>query len=126
MRLKLSSGFTISVTENGLESAHELNGVTHVGFIHGKKNLQILKKEIIEILGRRPLNASGVKMRSLADMIEKEIPGLAFVILVAEFGGDHGLTNYISNGDRSDCIKWLRDTADRIERNSSFPTPEHN
>lgn len=29
----------------------------------------------------------------------------------------HNMTNYISSAKRKDCIKFLRETADRLERN---------
>ena len=127
MNMQLTEGFSIKIVdESTFQVSHTIGDTTYYGFLKGKKQLQVLRKEIIEALGRAPLHADGTKMRAIGDMIENEVPGMAFVLLIAEFGGPHGLSNYISNGAREDCIKWMRETADRIEKNSSFPTPEHN
>ncbi len=128
-RIQLTGGFSISIVDDdtpSVEVHYSKDGHQITGSLFGKKNIQELRKQLTELIGRRPLLADGVKMRQIADMVEREVPGMAFVLLIAEFGGPHGLSNYISNGDREDCIKWLRETADRIEKNSSFQTPNHN
>lgn len=39
-----------------------------------------------------------------------------WVLLVGPFGDDNRKANYISNGERSDIIEFLRETADRLEK----------
>lgn len=53
--------------------------------------------------------------RTVADLIDKKIPaGTAFILCLAHFG-EKGWATYISNSDRSDTIKLLREMADTIE-----------
>lgn len=66
---------------------------------------------------------SGEGMRSLAkkieDFIDKKHVGYALIV----FGvSEPGISNYISNCQREDMIKALRETADRLERKQDFPT----
>lgn len=69
-------------------------------------------------------NIDGAQMRKLANKVKKELPkDLGFCILTFETGKP-GVSNYISNCDRKDMIACLRETADRIERNQDFNTPE--
>ncbi len=49
-------------------------------------------------------------MRRLDDMI----------ILAADFGGP-GIAQYIGNGRRADFIRWMRETADRLEAREDVP-----
>lgn len=65
----------------------------------------------------------GSLMRKLGTMIQKEIPGVGFALVVFEFKAP-GIANYISNADREDMIKGLQETVDRLRRNKDFPTPE--
>ena len=37
-----------------------------------------------------------------------------------------GIANYISDSERADMIKMLRETADRLENKQDFPTVEQN
>ena len=67
----------------------------------------------------------GQEMRDLADKIKKEIPGLGFAIFVFEFHNP-GMSNYISNGQREDMIKALKETIERLEKGHDYPTPERN
>ena len=59
-------------------------------------------------------------MRVAAEIISRQFPGMAFGLIVFEFF-DPGIGNYISNGNREDMIKALRETADRIEKNQVIP-----
>lgn len=55
------------------------------------------------------------KMRRLATFIANQLPkGYGFALLVFKFG-KAGTTNYISNAEREDMVKALRECADRIE-----------
>ncbi|WP_234110177.1 hypothetical protein [Chryseobacterium sp. R2A-55] len=67
----------------------------------------------------------GQEMRDLADKIRKEIPGLGFALLVFQFH-EPGMSNYISNGQRKDMIKAMKETIDRLEKQQDYPTPERN
>jgi len=53
-------------------------------------------------------------LNALGDLISKEaFPGLGFALIVFEFHKP-GISNYISNAERADMIKALRETADRL------------
>lgn len=45
---------------------------------------------------------------------------MGFFICVTPLNSDEGVSDYIANCEREDGIKWLRETADRIERNESI------
>lgn len=67
------------------------------------------------------------RMRQLARLLQKEIPGRGWALLVFTFPGDNDhvkYTNYISNAQRADMILALREQADNLERNQDFKTPE--
>lgn len=66
------------------------------------------------------------QMRAMGEALREVLPkGLGFALLV--FATDNpGLANYISNCDREDMIKALRETADRLEKGQIIPTPESN
>lgn len=65
-----------------------------------------------------PVNAQ--KLKELADLIKKEIPGLGFSLVVFSFGDQIRPFNYISNAQREDMIgtfealltKWKNQRAD--------------
>lgn len=67
----------------------------------------------------------GQKMRDIADYIGKEVAGHGFALIVFPFGSP-GLSDYISNSNRRDMIKTLRETADRLEKRMPSKTPENN
>lgn len=67
----------------------------------------------------------GEQMRNLANLIQPQINGLGFALLVFPFN-EPGMSNYISNAERKDMIKALREAADRFEKNQDFKTPETN
>lgn len=48
-------------------------------------------------------------------------PNTGFCLLVFGFH-QPGISNYVSNADRADMIKALRETADRLERGQDNPT----
>ena len=53
-------------------------------------------------------------LNALGHVISKEIfPGLGFMLIVFEFNKP-GISNYISNAERTDMVKALRETADRL------------
>jgi hypothetical protein len=43
-----------------------------------------------------------------------------FVLLLFEFG-EPAIANYVSNANRQDIIKTLRETADRLEKSEDMP-----
>ena len=59
------------------------------------------------------------------DEILEDIYGvrMGFALMVYPFGNEDRAADYISNGDRGCMIKALRETADKIERNETIPTP---
>ena len=64
-------------------------------------------------------------MQSLARIIDKEVSGNGFALLVFPFGNEK-MSNYVSNAQREDMIKALRETADRLENKQDFMTPNSN
>lgn len=64
-------------------------------------------------------------MRKALKRVIDLIPGYCITILVSEFNKP-GMSNYISNGNREDMIKALKETADRLERGQDIKTPEEN
>jgi hypothetical protein len=67
----------------------------------------------------------GEKMRELAAMIENEIPGLGFCLLVYPFHAN-AMANYISNSQREDMILFLEETLERFKEQRDFQTPNSN
>jgi len=75
-------------------------------------------------------------MKSLDDMTEPELrdlfnrvaraidgmlpDGTGFVLIAAPFGPE-GVGQYVANGDREDCIRWMRETADRLDGREDVP-----
>lgn len=67
------------------------------------------------------------EMRQIADGLVKQLPGLAFVLIVFEVGERKGKGgNYISNAERSNMIDALKETVYRLENKQDFTTPEPN
>lgn len=76
-------------------------------------------------MGNKTKQIDGQQMRKLGNIIKNNIPeGLGFCILTFETGDSEVPSNYLSNCEREDMVKALRETADRLERNSDFRTPE--
>jgi hypothetical protein len=60
-------------------------------------------------------------MPSLDSILRQEFGEvIGFALLVFEFGNDQS-GNYISNVNREDMIKVLRETADRLEKRQEIP-----
>jgi hypothetical protein len=53
-------------------------------------------------------------------------PRLGFAVVLFEFSDGPRMSSYISNAERADMISALRETADRLDRNTDYPTPEAN
>lgn len=53
-------------------------------------------------------------------------PRLGFAMIIFEFGDGNRMSSYISNAERNDMIKALRETVERLEAQRDFPTPEAN
>jgi len=67
----------------------------------------------------------GQSMRDIAQMVDAMLPsGVGFALLVYEHE-EVGMSNYISNSQRGDMIKALRECANKLEAGMSFPTPEN-
>lgn len=64
-------------------------------------------------------------MRTVANAVKELLPdGLGFAVLVFEFEG--GPAGYISNAQRAEMIKALREQADVLEAHLDIRTPEEN
>jgi len=69
---------------------------------------------------------SAIAMQEMAKKVKSMLPkDFGFTILVFPFN-EPGVSNYISNANRVDMIKSLREAADRLEHNQDFKTPENN
>ena len=69
---------------------------------------------------------SAKAMRKMGSKIDKMLPNdFGYALLVFPYHKP-GVSNYISSANRSDMIKVLRETADRLEKNQDFQTPEDN
>lgn len=65
-------------------------------------------------------------MIKMGEGIQKMLPkDFGYTLLVFPFNRP-GVSNYISNAERSTMIDALRETADRLERNRDFKTPKDN
>lgn len=65
-------------------------------------------------------------MKKMGDNIQKMLPkDFGYAVIVFPFNTP-GISNYISNAERSTMIEALRETADRLEKNQTFKTPENN
>ncbi len=51
---------------------------------------------------------------------------MGFFLTVAPFNADAGISDYIGNSDRETAIKWMRETADRLEKNQTIPATKGN
>ena len=65
------------------------------------------------------------KMRDLADLIKKDMPGHGFSLIVFPFG-QTGIVNYISNANRQDMIKCFEGALELLKSNTDLETPESN
>lgn len=54
-------------------------------------------------------------LQAFAQTLEETFPGYGFALIVFEFDAP-ALSNYISNAQRPDMIKALRETANRLEK----------
>ena len=78
---------------------------------------EIKKQQKIEVF----LTALGV---AITETLKKELSeGIGFALILFEFNNP-GIGNYVSNAERPDMIKALRETADRLEKNQDIP-PAH-
>ncbi len=59
-------------------------------------------------------------LKALAKAISEALTpfNFGFCLLIFPKNKKHGIANYISDCDRDDMIKFLRNTADRIEKNN--------
>ena len=56
-------------------------------------------------------------LNGIGGVIGGMIPeGLCFALMVFEQGGPGGLASYVSNADRADMVKALREMADNLEQ----------
>jgi hypothetical protein len=65
------------------------------------------------------------KMRQVGEILKQQLPDLGWALLVFEFNSKNP-ANYISNAQRADMIKFLRETLERFEKQQDFSTPEAN
>ena len=60
------------------------------------------------------------QMREIADLIDESLPliygkKMGFFLATSPMSDDPDIADYISNVNRKDAIKWLRETAARLE-----------
>lgn len=65
-------------------------------------------------------------LRTLAEFLEGTLEHLydkqmGFMLIAFELGDVKGHADYIANGKREDMIKFLRETADRLEAKQDIP-----
>lgn len=63
--------------------------------------------------------------RAIDQLLKEDFGELGFALLIFDFD-DPGTSNYISNINREDMIKALRETADRLEKNQVIPAVDEN
>lgn len=74
-----------------------------------------------------PKQLDGHGMRLMAELISSAAPGVGFALITFELDGKGDtLTNYISNGQRRDMIKALKEILDRWEAGTDYMTPNNN
>lgn len=65
-------------------------------------------------------------MGKMADFVGNMLPKeMGYAIIVFKFN-EPSISNYISNAQRPNMIKALRETADRLEKNQDFKTDKDN
>ena len=70
---------------------------------------------------------SKIAMQKMAESVLPFLPkDFGCTILVFPYNNATGEANYISTANRQDMIKVLRETADRLENNDDYETPENN
>jgi len=63
-------------------------------------------------------------MKKALKAAKEQLPnGWGCTLLSYPLGRDDGMANYISDAKREDMVKFLRETADRIEGKEEFGTP---
>jgi hypothetical protein len=67
----------------------------------------------------------GQKMKDLATLLQKKMPGIGFALLVFDFKTP-GVANYISNAQRDDMILALEEKVKVLKEKRDFPTPNSN
>jgi hypothetical protein len=64
-------------------------------------------------------------MNALAKVMTELFPGLGFALLIFEFHKP-GMSNYISNAERSTMVTVLREAADRLAGAQDIPPDQKN
>lgn len=70
-------------------------------------------------------------LREIAIILEKELEysygePMGFILLVTPWSTGNSVCDYISNGNRNNCIDWLKETAQRLENNETIPATKGN
>jgi hypothetical protein len=69
---------------------------------------------------------SASTMRKIGKKVKSMLPnGWGYMVIVFPESRP-GISNYVSSGQRADCIIALRECADRLEAKMDFHTPEDN
>ncbi len=66
------------------------------------------------------------ELRELAKVVRKKLKriygnDMAFMLNIAQFNETNGISDYISNGTREDCISWMKETIIKFERQEDIP-----
>ena len=68
-------------------------------------------------MSREPLERAEQTAKEIGRQIKSVLPtGYGFTLILYSYGGP-GVMTYLSSGERADCIKMLRECADKIEKN---------
>lgn len=80
------------------------------------------------------IKVGAIEMRELAEMVNylihddkgRQKNEVGFALLTFDVKTNQGMVNYVSNCDRSDMVKALKEFIHRNETSVPFPTPEEN
>lgn len=70
------------------------------------------------------------EIRLLAKFIDASIAeiypeDMGFILMVNPIDRNHSVCDYVGNALREDAIKWMRETADRLEAEEDIPSSKH-
>jgi hypothetical protein len=70
---------------------------------------------------------SAIAMQKMGERIQNMLPkDYGFMLLVFPYNNANGEANYISSANREDMINHLRNTANVLESEEDYETPENN
>ncbi len=85
----------------------------------------IEKRKVLHFIFYMAQQISKEQIQDLGKIITQHIPNMGFCLLIYPFN-QRGMGNFLSNSNREDVIKNLRQMADHLENGTTFPTPSLN